>query len=308
MNRELGLSLQHICERAAEAVGLRVDELAPLIAHLMNGGNVAPGTFARYYELVEAIETEAFDEATRLWRELAGAALLFPALEVHELGAPELGEESARYTALLNADSGAEFGLNPPSPEAAASFRTRLEKAFALLDLGLPQLAAEMRAMVRQIIIVAGDPQKKFQLDAASHFQLWGAMFINADRHPDRLDVAEVLAHENAHCVLFGLCTEEPLVRNGDDERYASPLRHDPRPMDGIFHATFVSARMHWTMAALAASDSLSADERRRAEEAAETDAANFRDGYDVVREHAELTDLGRDVLDAAKHYMDVHA
>jgi HEXXH motif-containing protein len=308
MNRELGLSLQHISDQAGPAFGSHAQDVAPLIAHLIDGGNVVPGTFARYYELVEAIEGDDLDEARRLWAELADAGPPPSPLAVHELGGAGLGSESARYAALLNADAFADIGVIPPSPEAAAAFRTRLEHAFALLDQAAPDLSAEIRAILRQIVIVAGDPQKKFQMDAASHFQLWGALFLNSDRHPDRIAVAEVLAHENAHGVLFGLCIEEPLVRNGDDQLYASPLRHDPRPMDGIFHATFVSARMHWTMATLARSDCLSPDERERAEAAASIDAANFADGCKVVEEHADLTDLGRSVLVSTKRYMDRHA
>ena len=33
---------------------------------------------------------------------------------------------------------------------------------------------------------------------------------------------------------------DELFVLNPDWERFPSPLREDPRPMDGIYHATFV--------------------------------------------------------------------
>ena len=37
---------------------------------------------------------------------------------------------------------------------------------------------------------------------------------------------------------------DEPLVQNAPDESYHSPLRADDRPMDGVFHATLVCARL----------------------------------------------------------------
>lgn len=58
----------------------------------------------------------------------------------------------------------------------------------------------------------------------------------------------ETLAHEGSHSFLFGLTMEEPLVRNPDDELFPSPLRQDRRPMDGIYHATYVSARMYYAL------------------------------------------------------------
>ena len=59
------------------------------------------------------------------------------------------------------------------------------------------------------------------------------------------LDMVQALAHESAHLLLFGMCADGPLLENAnDDHRYSSPLRTDSRPMDGIVHATFVTARM----------------------------------------------------------------
>ena len=65
------------------------------------------------------------------------------------------------------------------------------------------------------------------------------------------LDTAQALAHESGHNLLFGFCASESLVENADEELFASPLRADPRPMDGVFHATYVVARMHQTLTRL---------------------------------------------------------
>ena len=41
----------------------------------------------------------------------------------------------------------------------------------------------------------------------------------------------DLLVHESSHVLLFGVAAEEPLTRNPGTERYASPVRRDPRPI-----------------------------------------------------------------------------
>ena len=77
------------------------------------------------------------------------------------------------------------------------------------------------------------------------------------------LSLLETLAHEAAHSLLFGIQISGPLVLNPDDARFASPLRVDLRPMDGVYHATFVSARMHFAMQELLASGLLKGEADR---------------------------------------------
>ena len=72
----------------------------------------------------------------------------------------------------------------------------------------------------------------------------WGSVFANTKHYSNPLKAADCLVHECTHALLFALSLEEPLVKNPVDECYPSPLRRDLRPMDGIFHATMVCARL----------------------------------------------------------------
>jgi hypothetical protein len=47
---------------------------------------------------------------------------------------------------------------------------------------------------------------------------LWGAVFLNVERHQTPLDALRGLVHEGAHQLLFGLSVDDPLVEN--------PLEH----------------------------------------------------------------------------------
>jgi hypothetical protein len=305
MHAQLAASLSHIRDRADGIVEFDRAGLDRTIRLLESGGTLPPATFADYYELVPALAEGDEDRARPLFGALAAAEPVPPGLRVVALGDDRLGAASERYARLMNGDPSMPLGFLPPSAELAADFRTRLARGFDLMERAIPELAGEIRAIINEVVIVAGDRTKKFQFDGGSHFQLWGALFLNAEYHQTDLAVVEVLAHECAHSLLFGFCTEEPLVLNRDDELYTSPLRPDPRPMDGIYHATFVSARMHWAMSRLAASALLDEGDRQRAVEAAAKDARNFEAGHAVVAAHGRLTRTGSGLMEAARRYMD---
>src|SRR5206468_2019299 len=165
--------------------------------------------------------------------------------------------------------------------------------------------AAEIRALLREIVLAAGtkDPNA-FTFDGASSFMLWGAILINANRSDGELGMVQMLAHESAHNLLFGLSADESLVENSADELFPSPLRVDPRPMDGIYHATFVTARMHRAIKGLLDSGLLSATQKQMAEKELADNARLFANGIETVDRFGTLTPLGKIVMEGAKAYM----
>ena len=142
------------------------------------------------------------------------------------------------------------------------------------------------------------------EFDGASHYQFWGLLLLNPSHHHTPLGIAEVLAHEAGHSLLFGLTVDEPLVLNEDDELFISPLRPDPRPMDGIYHATFVSARMAWVMEALADSGLLTPAEQQHARNEAAKDRENFSKGWQTVVQHGRLSATGTQIIENAHRWV----
>jgi len=308
MHLELAASLRHVCEQSRGVLKFDEGAMARLQQRLSDGVNYPAATFARYYELVDAIVEDRLDEAQTLFLELGEAQPWDGGLDVSVLGSPELGSESLRYTRMMNSDPTLDLGFTVPADPVAAAFRRRLGAGLDQLRRGLPELFGEFSAIVRQIVLCGGDPAKSQQFDGGSHFRLWGSLFLNAEFHPTPLAVVEVLAHESAHSLLFGFCTQTPLVENDEAERFASPLRTDPRPMEGIYHATYVSARMCCAMTQLIQTDVLTADEVDLARAAALQDRDNFYAGHGVVAEHGRLTEMGAALMASAKSYMDAHA
>jgi hypothetical protein len=260
----------------------------------------SPHRFGAYYDLVLAVEDDEVDVARGLAEELI--ALSAPVgLRVASIE-DRTPAEIDRFRRLFLDDPAL---AGEPDPALLADTIARVDAGFALLDRGFPEMAAEIGALLREIVIAAGpeDP-KALTFDGSSSYMLWGATLLNARGQKTVLDTAQALAHESGHNLLFGYCASGPLVENADDELFASPLRIDPRPMDGIVHATYVIARMHQTLERLIEAGVLSESETEAALSDLAAHRRNFEVGDAVIREGGRLTGLGRTVIGSARDYM----
>ena len=303
MRCKLASSLEHISDKAASTLYIENSELEPLLSEI-RAHRQAPSVFADYFELVFALKAKRHDDAARLWRRIAAAAGGAPILEVARLTEEALGEDAARFARLLNAgEKGPIFG--PPDPSQWPAFAAGVAEAFSLLEETDAALAAEIRSL---IVLVIGSAPLNLQVSfgGVTSLTLWGAVTLNTELHRTPLEIADGLVHEGAHTLLFGYAVDERLVRNPDSERFASPLRSDPRPMDGVFHATFVCSRLHFFYCRLlerrpegVLGFDLGAIERKVAQL-----ASRFDDGARLIADKASLTPLGEKVLRSSVDYM----
>jgi HEXXH motif-containing protein len=301
-------------ERLAASLGeielaLRPDEPAAAdqiatASGVIRSGPVSSFAFAAYFDIGRAIVAGS---APGLH---AGVVALVAALDrglprsrLLDLHDDHLGPGGAAAVVRVIDDDGADLAPGPVGAAAVGSSRTCLAAALALLAGADPALAGEIDIFGRSIILARSTrPGHNFG-GAASPF-LWGALVLDPDRSADRVALAEALAHESAHALLFGLAEGQPLTTNSRDERYGSPLRADPRPIEGIVHATFVLARMSHCLERLIGSGLLSADERAAAAEQIGLDRSRFIDGLTAVDAHAQLTHRGRAIVEAARNAM----
>lgn len=304
MRRRLAESVRYVAEQAQAALGPDPAALARFLARV-EAGPVGSRAFAAYYDLVLALDAGDLAEAGVRLLELLEAPVAPPGLRILELGDPARDRDADRYRRHVDTDPEQPLSIQPPPPALAAACRARIEAAFARIDAGDPELGREIRALVREIVLAVGPPDPRaLSFDGASSFMLWGAVVLNAAGHATPLEMVQALAHESAHNLLFGLAADGPLVRNDDAPRFASPLRADPRPIDGIFHATFVTARMHRALAQLRAAGALDAAERAEADAALAAHRAHFAQGLATLDRHAELTPAGAAALAGARAYM----
>lgn len=280
--------------------------LARCVAHL-RAGPVRPALFALYSDLVEAIFSK--DEAGFLSAMMGLTAVdaeASDAVRVVTLTDEDLGPGMAhRFIRHLDDDPATPMALAPISSEERNTAKQRLAETCTLLDSAAPELAGEIRRLVRDIVFVVSKPRPgELVFDGASTFYLWGALFLNINRQPDRVSMAESLAHESAHSLLLGYTLGASLVENDPSERFPSPLREDLRPMDGIVHATYVLARMHYCVERLLSSEALTKTERTQLEAAKARRRTDYLDGLKTVVSHARFTPLGGAIFAGAQNYM----
>jgi HEXXH motif-containing protein len=294
---DLAQSLRHIADRCQAALPAVSNALSLLLARLDAGDQLAAEAFGDYYTLTEALIDGDREVALQTAQRLSNAASRSERLIVRYRGATD----NLALDQSLNQRLGEGSEFAPLPQEDAPDFPQLLNEGFALLREGFEALYLETRTIVHQVVLAQAPKGSKFEFDGASHFQFWGLLFLNPKHHKNRLAVAEVLAHEAGHSLLFGLMRDEPLVKNPESDLYTSPLRVDPRPMEGIYHATFVSARMALAMETLAQSGVLTSAERAEAQLAAEKDRENFAKGISTVHEHGNMTDSGKQIMDHAE-------
>ena len=271
---------------------------------ILGGGMPRASVFATYHELVAAVERDDVEAASRLLDAIdAGLGRAAGPLVVSWADVPP--DDRDLYLRAINADPTTPVAFGAPDAGTSATGIRTVQEALAALDAAAPQTAAEIRALLTQIVLVAGTAGSGTRFDGATTFYCWGALFLNAEEHQSLVEMVDGLAHESAHALLYGLALGGPLVTNPVSERHPSPLRRDLRHLDGIYHATFVSARMHHAHDSLLARGNLSHEQADEAREGRATSAAAFAAGLRTLREHARFTPLGRDLIDSAERYME---
>ena len=299
MRARLADTLDYLFDEVGDALNVNASRAKELSAQVRTSVQ-SPNRFGAYYEMVLALEDDALEEARAIAREL------FAPVEAGSLRIAAIDDrrpsEAARYRRLLLTDPDM---AGAPEPGLLSDALSRIDSAFELLDSGFPEMSAEIRELLREIVIAAGpeDP-KALTFDGASSYMLWGATLLNARGQTNVLDTAQALAHESGHNLLFGFCASGSLVENPDDELFASPLRQDARPMDGVFHATYVIARMHQTLSRLLQAGVLNTNEQDLAVKDLEQHRRNFAAGDQVIREGGRLTPLGLELIESARAYM----
>lgn len=131
-----------------------------------------------------------------------------------------------------------------------------------------------------------------------SYQAAYGNIYIRLPKETD-LPTAyylEHIVHECAHQHLFALQLIDPVVLNHKDELFDAPIRKQKRPMDGIFHACFVLARM--VRCFRKAQDCFAQEYHTSFLNRIET---WFEKSHDTVHQYAKLSDQGKALFNTVK-------
>lgn len=278
------------------------------IADTKSSSTLSPAIFALFNSMVDLIKANRVDEAYALAREFtnAGTAIV-PSNRVIGFTPDDLrGSLFAMYRSEIDSDEKLRVKLSGGSPEHIRNAQIKLQQSLQLLDQHFPELATELRAFCHQLIIFDDIGSTDMGGESASCFPIWSAVFINMRRDTHPLYVFEALIHEAGHLLLFALSQESPLVENDRSERFSSPLRKDPRTMDGIYHAAFVTARMTIGLESLRSEmPPLNLDPEYLRQRIA-LRRRNFADAASVITASGKLTKLGDELFQDMKRALNI--
>jgi hypothetical protein len=304
----LASSFEHIFEACAPHLKLDTQRCNALVERLRSGSRELPWLFSLHFRLVEEISRDRLDRATAIITSLAGLDEAQSGVSVLCLGEDTfpMGEDIA-----LDYFRGEQRKIRfDPVPKVdAASMRANLAEAIEYLRKVSPGLAGELEEMITTIFVVRGvavlqEDAEHLDFEGSSALRAFGGIVCNTKT--DRIVAANalVLVHEHAHNVLFALSPEQGVVTNADDELFSSPLRIDPRPMEGIFHATFVLARMIYWLELVCGSHLVASEDVAYAKMMLTDLTPRYHEGVETIARHAKLTEQGRIALEQADQFM----
>lgn len=262
-----------------------------------------PGVFARYYDLISTVTSNQIAEANVLLEEIvvlaAGPAVSFTIVPYTR---QILGSDYERFPRLIFAEYSQTNPMQSPSDLQSAASTRMIEEAIAIISRVDPVIHSEIKALLRRIYLATAnkDPSAK-RFGGVTSFLAWGGSFINIDFYRTRWDAVQFLVHEITHGLLFGLSFDEPLVLNAPEESYRSPLRADPRPMDGVFHATLVCGRLADFNQAWLDSGLAKGPDRENSSKAVADNLRFFRDGIEAINQHGKLSERGRRLMERSR-------
>ena len=180
--------------------------------------------------------------------------------------------------------------LSAPSKENYSKTEENIHAALKEIEAIAPAHYGEVKCFASTYLVCQS---KRFI--AGSSFPLIGLIGI-ADRH-DLKTTIEYIIHETAHQYIYHLTVFDGLCEG--EGMFKSPLRKDPRPIEGIYHATFVLARIiSFYKSALGKSKYIPDDFIKSQ---IMTYSKKYHDGYEVIAKNATLTDLGKELIESTK-------
>ena len=309
LNRGLADSLEYLFGVCRQYFDIPESKVDVLTSRLRNSSRETPHLYALHFTLIEALQAVRLDEAAEIVQRIVGSDEATSSVVFARLCSAELPWNVGDVARCFANEQDSMFEYVEPDRRLADQTLARLRRSLELVSRFAPDVAAEFRELVTTVIVARGvaakaGTQSDVEFGSVTALRAFGAILFNADCSVPELDLATALIHEQAHTVLFALSPNEGVVRNPDSERYTSPLRPDPRPLEGIFHQVFVLARMVHGMQLALDSKVLSAMQQTAANEFISANVPRYFDGQAVVRQHALLTGEGEFALQSADDFM----
>ena len=298
-------SLVQLASACRGTIDLDETALEKVCVAIRETRRVPPVWLLRYHDARTAAECDDVTALGAALRTVIRADAHDPGGAVRNFGDTSLAADDwERYGRCVSGDGPLPMLIGGVPDDLMRKAVRCLGQARAAIATADSELAAEIEALIGDIVFAQPAAGSMRGFGGATAFEAWGAIVLNPCVYRSMVAMAGGLVHEAAHALLMGFSAGRPLVCNDAAERYPSPLRADLRPMDGIVHATFVSARIAFAMDRLVAGGGLDEAQCAEAISAGSAARAAFEAGYGVVAEHGHLTPIGAQAISGALAYM----
>lgn len=311
MDAQLLRSFIYLLEQAESSLKNRYPktraELHDLLASIETDGVRLRGTaYAIHTQLVEAMRKGRAQNVDELLRHLPTVRWLGMKPKVLPLWSPEFTPlESQAFFSTVASDYESTyarpFDATSPSEAEAGAMKQIIESTLQKIAELDTETSGEIDGLISDFITVRSD-----LTNAGTCVKAFGLVYLTVLREEQEWTTyLESIVHEEAHHHLFALWTLDPLLVGGE-ELYRSPIRSEPRPMSGVFHAMFVLARTIRCLNIFRAYPKFTAEVNRlptsynQANNPAPLEE-QFMDAYATVRDNARLTAFGAKVLESSR-------
>lgn len=208
------------------------------------------------------------------------------------------GNSPAKQMILKIIRDDKQLGFGYCDDQVLATAETeKITQALSVIHRCAPETANEINRFIHQIYLTQESKDNTRFMRSGTNFYMWGMMFAYVHPSHSVAYYIDILAHECGHTALNILNADDPLVLNRVDEVFAAPLRDDDRPMIGIFHALFVLSRICYVFSEIIRNS----DDTPEPEyyDRLSSNLEKLRDTADIVRQHAILTETGKQIFTA---------
>jgi len=293
-----------ICIAEEYFVGLDLKEIKDDILRINTNESLNPFIFSAYQNLVESLESKDVKQIQDSLIILAEGKnklsnsynFLIRSFDLtifadHSMSRFILGSGGPRTI------DGEIAVMEQCTKEELDNLKVFIEKAISIIKENDEGLFSEFNEYVRALVLFDGSV-----VTGATSIRSFGNIYL---RFPKKelseiekiMYFVEHIAHETSHLHLHALMVHDVMILNTLAEKYEAPIRPDPRPMFGIFHATFVLTRMIRVFESWISRES-SAEVSRRLD----TFKGMHDKGRSVISEHGKLTTIGTLVFESLKY------
>jgi hypothetical protein len=249
MDERLCRSFLYLLQQAEQVIGYQFTRSNARLAEIRN--RVITGkcrlngfAYALHTMIVDQMRNQRVREVVALLRHIPDAKLTMNSTTTISYGdAAKRKIEQQAFTDVIARDYDSAYSKRfdaaaPATRDFKLAAKT-VEAVLRRLQHEDSETNGEIAHYVSHIVII-----KSEHINAGTCFKAFGLLYLTILRpNQDWTCYLENIVHEAGHHHLFALWTLDPILRPDGGQLYRSPLRTEPRPMSGIFHAMFVLAR-----------------------------------------------------------------